>query len=64
MNDDKIKNLAAKRWHRKARGKCSLSEAYSGGCYLPDDDICLIHEAAFVAGYKAAAKPKRKKAVP
>ena len=59
ISTDRIKDMAAKRWHKKWKNKASLADVWiADGLY---ETAFRLHEFAYVNGYRAAQRDARKK---
>ncbi len=47
---ERVKDLAAKAWHKKPRNKAALADVFAGATY---SSSFALHQVAFVAGYLA-----------
>lgn len=64
-NTDKIKDAAARRWHRPGvRGATSLADEWVNPPAYPQQysNVFAIHEGAYVAGYLAGKKAAQRDA--
>lgn len=56
---DKIKDSAAKHWHKPRFCGLSHADEWAGGCQYSDG--FYLHQSAYIAGYKAAQRDARRK---